>query len=227
MSGRKRKEQIREMAAKAGARLREERRPFNELCELLENGTDEEFQARLEKAVADGSDIVSHLDGLHGTLLHMAAARNRAEAVKLLVRAGFSPDVKCGGTTPLHSAATHSAPDAVKALAALGADVDARDSAQSAPMHRAALYRKHTDEESFETIKALLDAGADPHAKDEFDLEPVNWFATKPAQRRYLAMIGEESAGKLPPRFMYTHDYNGRLILARKEESLWYGRIDD
>ena len=62
MSSRKRKQQVREMAARARARQIEERRPYSEIYELLKNGTDEELVARIDRAVAEGSDIMHHLD---------------------------------------------------------------------------------------------------------------------------------------------------------------------
>ena len=95
-----------------------------------------------------------------------------------------------------------------------------------APLHCAACYTKETDEKKFETIKILLDAGADPHAKDVFRLEPVNWFGTRRAQRRFLTLIGEES-DSLPPRYAFTRDYNDQLVLAINDISLWYGKSDD
>ena len=104
--------------------------------------------------------------------------------------------------------------------------MNARGFDDKAPLHCAACYTKETDEKKFETIKILLDAGADPHAKDAFSFEPVNWFWTTRAQRRFLAMIGEES-DKLPPWYMFTRDYNDHLILAVNDKSLWYGKIND
>lgn len=95
-----------------------------------------------------------------------------------------------------------------------------------APLHYAAWYTEETDEKKFETIKILLDAGADPHAKDVFRLEPVNWFGTRRAQRRFLTLIGEES-DSLPPRYAFTRDYNDQLVLAINDISLWYGKSDD
>lgn len=63
-----------------------------------------------------------------GTLLHLAAKRNRAGLCHWLLR--FGADVN--GTdirdmTPLHHAAFHGAADAARLLIARGADLDARD----------------------------------------------------------------------------------------------------
>ena len=95
--------------------------------------------------------------------------------------------------------------------------MNARGFDDKAPLHCAACYTKETDEKKFETIKILLDAGADPHAKDVFRLEPINWFKTKPAQRRFLTLIGEER-DDLPPRVMFIYDSDGQIILAVRNE---------
>ena len=62
MSSRKRKQEVREMSARAHARQIEERRPYSEIYELMEKGTDAELVARIDRAVAEGSDIMHHLD---------------------------------------------------------------------------------------------------------------------------------------------------------------------
>ena len=228
MSNRKRKQQVREMAARARARQIEERRPYSEICELMEKGTDAELVARIERAVEEGSDIMHHLDQFCLTLIHTAAHENRPAAFVPLLRAGFAVDDRelDGRRTPLHIAANNGSAEAAKELIRLGADVNAIGFDDNAPLHYAAWYTKETDEKKFETIKILLDAGADPHAKDVFRLEPVNWFGTRRAQRRFLTLIGEES-DSLPPRYMFTRDYNDHLILAVNDKSLWYGKIND
>lgn len=228
MSSRKRKKQIEEMAARACARLAEERRPYKEIYELLENGSDEELAARIYRAAAEGSDILHYLDEYGFQLIHSAARMNRAAALAPLVRAGFGVNDKGGegGRTPLHIAAGHGAAAAAKELIRLGADTDARSTDGFTPMHYAAQYAKETDGKKFETIKILLDAGANPHAKDAFGLEPINWFGTKQAQRRFLELAGEESEVGLPPRYEFTYDYDGRLILAVNDKSLRHGKID-
>lgn len=228
MSSRKRKQQVREMAARARARQIEERRPYSEIYELLKNGTDEELVARIDRAVAEGSDIMHHLDKYRYALIHTAALENRPAAFVPLLRAGFTVDGRelDGKGTPLYIAANNGSAEAARELIRLGADVNARGFDDKAPLHCAACYTKETDEKKFETIKILLDAGADPHAKDVFRLEPVNWFGTRRAQRRFLTLIGEES-DSLPPRYAFTRDYNDQLVLAINDISLWYGKSDD
>ena len=228
MSSRRRKQEVREMSARACAKLEEERRPYSEIYELLKNGTDEELVARIDRAVAEGSDIMHHLDKYRYALIHTAALENRPAAFVPLLRAGFTADGREFDVkgTPLHIAANCGSAEAAKELIRLGADVNARGFDDKAPLHCAACYTKETDEKKFETIKILLDAGADPHAKDVFRLEPVNWFGTRRAQRRFLTLIPEES-DSLPPRYAFTRDYNDQLVLAINDISLKKKKSDD
>ena len=63
-----------------------------------------------------------------GTLLHVAARRNRAGLCRWLLRLGADvngTDIR--DMTPLHHAAFHGATDAARLLIARGANLDARD----------------------------------------------------------------------------------------------------
>ena len=228
MSSRKRKQQVREMAARARARQIEERRPYSEIYELMEKGTDEELVARIDRAVAEGSDIMHHLDNIAMRSSTRRRMRTAPAAFVPLLRAGFTVDGRefDGKGTPLHIAANCGSAEAAKELIRLGADVNARGFDDKAPLHCAACYTKETDEKKFETIKILLDAGADPHAKTCSASSPVNWFGTRRAQRRFPDPHREES-DSLPPRYAFTRDYNDQLVLAINDISLWYGKSDD
>ena len=128
------------MAARARARQIEERRPYSEIYELMEKGTDAELVARIERAVAEGSDIMHHLDQFCLTLIHTAAHENRPAAFVPLLRAGFAVDDRelDGRRTPLHIAANCGSAEAAKELIRLGADVNARGFDDKAPLHCAA-----------------------------------------------------------------------------------------
>lgn len=128
------------MAARARARQIEERRPYSEIYELLKNGTDEELVARIDRAVAEGSDIMHHLDKYRYALIHTAALENRPAAFVPLLRAGFTVDGRelDGKGTPLHIAANCGSAEAARELIRLGADVNARGFDDKAPLHCAA-----------------------------------------------------------------------------------------
>ena len=150
MSSRRRKQEVREMSARACAKLEEERRPYSEIYELLKNGTDEELVARIDRAVAEGSDIMHHLDKYRYALIHTAALENRPAAFVPLLRAGFTVDGRefDGKGTPLHIAANCGSAEAAKELIRLGADVNARGFDDKAPLHCAACYTKETDDKN-------------------------------------------------------------------------------
>lgn len=91
--------------------------------------------------------------------LHLAAALDDAETIRLLAEAGADPDVAAAdGWTALHVAALHEARAAIGALAAAGADLEAATAEGVRPLH-VAVSRGDTD-----TLAAILDAGADPDA---------------------------------------------------------------
>ena len=193
-------------------------RAYEEIQELIKSGSDEEPAARIRQAAAKKSDL-AFFDEYGYSILHVAAENDRAKAVALLVReAGFDVDIRSNfKRTSLHAAATCGAAKAAQTLISLGAEADARNGDGNTPMQRAACYAKETNDKKFETIRVLLDAGANPHAKDDFRLEPINWFKTKQAQRCFLTLIGEERDDLLP-RVMFIYDSDGQIILAVRDE---------
>ena len=216
MSSRKRKQQVKEMGKIAEEKYRARIRAYEEIQELIKSGFDEELAARIRQAAAEKSKL-AFFDEYGYSILHVAAENDRAEAAALLVQeAGFDVDIRSNfKRTPLHAAATCGAAQAAQMLISLGAEADTRDGDGNTPMQRAACYAKETDDKK--TIKVLLNAGADPHAKDDFRLEPINWFKTKQAQRRFLTLIGEER-DDLPMRVMFIYDSDGQIILAVRDE---------
>lgn len=193
-------------------------RAYEEIQELIKSGSDEEPAVRIRQAAAKKSDL-AFFDEYGYSILHVAAENDRAKAVALLVReAGFDVDIRSNfKRTSLHAAATCGAAKAAQTLISLGAEADARNGDGNTPMQRAACYAKETNDKKFETIRVLLDAGANPHAKDDFRLEPINWFKTKQAQRCFLTLIGEERDDLLP-RVMFIYDSDGQIILAVRDE---------
>ena len=188
-------------------------RAYEEIQELIKSGSDEELAARIRLAAAEKSEL-AFFDEYGYSLLHVAA-----ETAALLVQeASFDVDIRSNfKRTPLHAAATCGAAKVAQTLISLGVEADARDGDGNMPMQRAACYAKETDDKKFETIKVLLDAGANPHAKDDFSLEPINWFKIKQAQRRFLTLIGEER-DDIPPRVMFIYGSDGQTILVVRGE---------
>ena len=119
------------------------------------------------------------LDGT--TPLHLAALRGTAKDVTAVLEAGADLDARTEeGVTPLHMAAMRpeSQEDMAEVVAALlvaGADLEARTEDGATPLHMAALRGTAGD------VKALLEAGADPKARDNrgrlsFDYAENNEF---------------------------------------------------
>ena len=92
------------------------------------------------------------------------------------------PDARSeNGRTPLHYAAQGSAPAFVTVLAKAGAEVNARDKRGGwTPLHLAAWFGK-----SRTVVQSLLDAGADPEAKDDTGRTPWHYLKENPALKDF------------------------------------------
>jgi len=98
------------------------------------------------------------------------ARDNRVSDVRRAVEAGLSP-VNFGnqiGQTALHIAALHGNVETVQVLIELGANANAANSRGTTPLHFAAGAKKR----QAETVRALLDGGADPKIADGFGRRP-------------------------------------------------------
>ena len=91
------------------------------VARLLAAGADPDFSVARRHPSGDGEVI-------EATALHVAAARDRLEAARLLLEAGADPSLAVGGVTPLMAAAGGGHPEVLRLLLARGAAVDAADS---------------------------------------------------------------------------------------------------
>ncbi|CBJ26706.1 ankyrin repeat domain protein [Ectocarpus siliculosus] len=147
------------MAAGADVNVRDGSNGYSPLdCSVRSDGMDLTRQVLQRGAIATESSS----DGC--TALHWAGWNMNASAIDLLVGAGANLEAKIAAdaeATPLHLAARQAGNAAViEALARHGADVHAQETPSgNTPLHVAA--QNCTTESSWETVDALLKAGAD------------------------------------------------------------------
>lgn len=186
------------MSRIADAKCTERVSAYRELQELIKRGTDEEMEARVRQAAPEGSDIISYGE-YELSLLHVAAENNRAGAAALLVQlAGFDVDIMANfKRTPLHSAATRR----------LLRERDRREKFRD--------DKNHTRSQSRSTRQRRLWYRARQQVRDQRRAEKI------------LSADREPTDSDLPPRYMFTYNYSDRLILARRDKSLSYKKIED
>jgi truncated hemoglobin YjbI len=117
---------------------------------------------------------LAHVHNRYGrTLLHDASAQENLRMVELLLRLGADPNGKTsGGHTPLYCIANETrasaSGDVVRALVRTGARVDEPSDAKRCTALHMAARRGNT-----EVARALLDCGADIHARDKAGDTPL------------------------------------------------------
>ncbi len=113
-------------------------------------------------------------DGARAALLAAGAQVGPLEAAALGELDGLDPGARgADGFTALHLAAFFGGADAVKALLAAGApaDADAENPLRVRPLHSAVASR------DAESVRALLEAGADPNVRQQGGFTPLHGAA--------------------------------------------------
>lgn len=132
---------------------------------MMEAGREPFIEFVLESVQNDRHLAESRYNGR--TMLHFAAGSACLPVVRQLLSAGVDPDIlDGGGHSPLYRAKS---PDVVRELVRAGATVDhAGGVNRSTALHEAARHGK------LRVAQALLDAGANPKAKDKKGLTPLD-----------------------------------------------------
>jgi len=111
----------------------------------------------VESSISTALDVATR-EGV--TPLHLAAATDQADVVRLLLDRGASVDSRTRlGFTALHWAASRDALDSIWILLRAGADIEALARNDITPLHWAA------SRDASRAVQMLLDAGADPNAR--------------------------------------------------------------
>ena len=110
------------------------------------------------------------LDRAGRSPLHYAAADGNVREIARLVRSGADPNLRDkGGYTPLHFAAQDQQAAAANLLLELGARLEERDEHGNTPLSSAVFYYRGDGE----TIRLLRKHGADPFAKNNHGISPI------------------------------------------------------
>jgi len=121
--------------------------------------------------------------------VHLAARQGHVEVLRVLLNAGAKVDVKNGdGNTPLKLAASARHPKIITLLLKAGADIGATNPEKETALHRA-LGTQHLIQDAddkgrlfmryevpisriLDTVRVLVEAGADTNAKNKYDETP-------------------------------------------------------
>ena len=157
---------------------------------LLERGAD--FKSRdaegrtpVDVASASVKNVFVEWEQRRTLSLFDAVTRGDVEGVKLWLERGVDPNVKVGGSTPLHVAAERGYVEIVELLLSWKwrVEVDARDGRGFTPLQYACFGLLHAGPVSVgryrDVVVALLRRGADPDVRDEEGNTVLHWAASR------------------------------------------------
>jgi ankyrin repeat protein len=134
------------------------------------HGDLESLAASLE---ADPEGLVRRYGPRRLTLLMLASIGGHAATVRYLLGAGAEPNaVNDNNETALILAASRLWPEVARVLVAAGAHVGYRDASGMTALQRAVLGIRRRSRSAIDTVRILLEAGADASARDEYGRLP-------------------------------------------------------
>lgn len=152
-------------------RFARDRAVFAHVLRLMMEGGNDALLEYVERELLADPALACVPSRYGRTLLHEASAQGSLRMVELLLRLGADPNADCG-RTPLYCVANEcQAPGGshiVRALVRAGAQVDAPVGSKQCTALHAAARRGNT-----EVAQALLDCGADIHARDTAGVTPL------------------------------------------------------
>jgi ankyrin repeat protein len=172
-------------------------------------GTDVDYGDQLVKAVENGdAQLVTQLldQGLKidtsvpngHCLLDYAAEKGNLKMAKLLISRGASVKrTDQYGRTALHWASAEGKAEMVGFLIDHRAEVDAKEHEEMTPLHEAVYWAQWHEADSLETIKVLVQRGADPNARNKSGMSVPQW-AEKYGTDQIRAYLGGRAILKPP-----------------------------
>ncbi|KAJ5997031.1 hypothetical protein N7522_008691 [Penicillium canescens] len=127
--------------------------------------------------IENGAEINHRDQNNNGTLLHLAALKNKVQIAKMLLEKGASIEAKDSyGCTPLHIACFNGHKQTALFLLDKGANIEAQSINGSRPLHLATIWETRIDriEELLRITTLLLARGADPEPKNLRGITPLH-----------------------------------------------------
>ena len=132
-----------------------------------------EFKSSTQSEVVDKSNSVDSelVSTKNQKPIHWAAASNRVDMTKKLLKEGSDPEDEDGnGFKPVHIAASEGCAEVIQVLAEEGVELGAGDSKRkSTPLHWAVLRQS-----SRQLVELLISLGVDPDITDKYCATPLH-----------------------------------------------------